>query len=123
MEVILRAWHPENKQFAPTMYWYLDPIGIPRWQKNDEVADVIVSMFTGIKDKNNIDIYSGDVIKVDNDDSINMWMRGETGEVKFIPSRFTLCLKNEDKKMLTADFENCVEIIGNIYENPELITI
>lgn len=80
-----------------------------------------VGEYTGIKDKNGSEIFEGDILQVDNNKSIDKWMRGETGEVKFIPARFTLCLKNGDKKMLTEDFEDCVEVIGNIYDNPDMI--
>ena len=81
----------------------------------------VLMQYTGIKDKTGKEIYEGDILKVDNNETIDMWMRGEVGEVKFIPSRFTLCLKNDDKKMLTEDFEDCVTVIGNVFENHELL--
>ena len=101
-------------------WWYWDLFISPAIQQNGLDTRKESEQYAGIKDKTGKKIYSNDVIKVDDHESIDKWMRGEIGLVKFIPSRFTLCLSSGDKKMLTNDFEDCVTVIGNICENPKL---
>lgn len=69
--------------------------------------------FIGLKDKNEKKIYEGDILK---------FVYGQLSEVIFYGARFVL----DDKKRPTVfDYitsPNLYEIIGNIYENPELLT-
>jgi hypothetical protein len=131
MEIKFKAWDEARNEMldhGQFRFKYTYDGGISLHRKNELGIEIPIKngrknlrAFTGIVDKMGNEIYNGDILKVDNNDTIDMWMRGETGEVKFIPSRFTLCLKNGDKKMLTSDFEDCVTIIGNIYQNPDVI--
>jgi len=79
--------------------------------------------YTGIKDKNDIDIYEGDVIEfiqTHEDGSGNTLHLGvvtwEDG------SLYSKSIKNEISRGMGGMSKNCTrEVIGNIYENPELI--
>ena len=77
----------------------------PRWT---------VEQFTGLKDKNEKEIYEGDIFKSNNE---YKW-----DSVKFKNSMFQVNLRGARIYPLYELFEdvNNVEVIGNIHQNPKL---
>jgi len=84
---------------------------IAEWIGNQE-RGVILIQYTGLKDKNGKEIYEGDVIK-----------RSEVNyahEVIFKDAAF--CRQRiDDKAIGSLEWPQDFEVIGNIYENPELL--
>ena len=69
-----------------------------------------IMQFTGSKDINNIEIYEGDYML---DSHSGCW-----GEVKFYKGAFIVEFDNEIQDLYDW---TCECVIGNIYENPELL--
>ena len=72
--------------------------------------------FTGLQDKNGVDIYEGDLI------SLHDNQRGFT-KVLFINAYVGgwLLVRNNNECSLGARRREDLEVIGNIYQNPELL--
>ena len=71
---------------------------------------MILRQCTGLKDKNSKLIYEGDVVRINNKDIyIVEWLSTY--------SQFHI----EDYGVLDITLSSTYEVIGNIYENPELL--
>ena len=80
--------------------------------------DIILMQYTGLKDKNGKEIYEGDIVKYTMRDNFG----GETGTsvVRWNDNCCGFRPFSCDYELDKREFE-IIEIIGNIYENPELI--
>ncbi|ENZ5531743.1 YopX family protein [Enterococcus faecalis] len=85
------------------------------WWSFDEVE---IMQSTGLKDKNGVDIFEGDL--VEHDDNINgTWETFEACEIVYDGDYAQFCFKNDASNFLSYYRNLC--IIGNIHENPELL--
>lgn len=85
--------------------------------------EIVLMQYTGLKDKNGVEIYEGDIVKVDGDYE-KMFEVSGVNEIKFYCGSFmvgdyikplTYFVRAEDTS------KSFMEIIGNIWENPELL--
>ena len=73
----------------------------------DVVTDYPLMQYTGLKDQNGVEIYEGDVVSLDNRETFK--------EFKWVGCGYFF-----DDDSPISDYTN-IEVIGNIYENKELI--
>ena len=114
-EIKFRCWDGKNmhfNQFMISAYGNINKvepaIEFHSW-KNE---DWILMQYTGIKDREGKDIYEGDIIKVKIGDA------EYTRTVKFDSTRPYLGF--HESGMLLCNSNEYFEIIGNVYENPDI---
>lgn len=119
-EIKFRAWNCRKKEFHEKPI-AISNDGILRMIGDDEWIDTsfIPQQYTGLKDKNGKEIYEGDILKLDSHFSIRIeWADG--GFKVMDVDRIRYINKILDRHI--SDFVIDIwEIIGNIYENPELL--
>lgn len=111
-EIKFRAWLKEAKMmvevtkidFANQQLYFAFHSG--------DIKNTELMQYTGLKDKNGLEIYEGD-IRVD---IINF----SSGPARSVPKPVKWDKRGNRWNFTQNDAEKC-EIIGNIYENPELL--
>ena len=91
---------------------------------HEEFNDFVLQQYTGLKDMNGKEIYEGDVIVIDSDkDKIIYVIVYEYGEYLAITPNKNIDVfgSGYDQLSLSMSGTEDYKIIGNIYENPELI--
>jgi hypothetical protein len=105
-EIKFRAWDKLNKKM-------LDDADLWEWSYETVFRscdhECILMQFTGLKDKNGKEIYEGDILG-----------DGIVVEVQFHDGKFVGVQSNK-KYSLGDCCGNYGRILGNIYENPELL--
>lgn len=128
MKLKFRAWDKKNKTMHEVeLIDFIDNIGYlsiedGRGDWYSFEVDTILMQSTGLKDKNGVEIFEGDIVKKTN---------GSIGYVVYLQQEagFVVVLKKSDYRLghrnTGEPYKEATnhEIIGNVYENPELLEV
>jgi uncharacterized phage protein (TIGR01671 family) len=93
------------------------------WQNVEDGIYINVCEFTGLHDKNGKEIWEGDIVDTDTDKGMQVHIGGYWETVGGNGNGVHISNKNETRVFGVSPFnqDNAIEVIGNIYENPELL--
>lgn len=115
-EIKFRVYDKENKNIYPVGGYFFEEEGLGDFDLAQTNKRYTLMQFTGLKDKNGKEIYEGDIAWVYYEPIEDGKLFSEPAVCKYDEGGFEW---NTGKAVCTAD-QTC-EIIGNIYENPELL--
>lgn len=88
-----------------------------------EVDPETVCQYTGLKDMNGKKIFEGDIIKIPDDYNEFGHNAGEIYEIYFCYGGFRLKPKYSKARGYWLEDDRTVEVIGNIFDNPEILEV
>lgn len=115
--------HVTGLYFDSKEVQYTDEFGILRFIKFE---NTILMQSTGLKDKNDKEIFEGDILTdghttgdIRNHPTLGFYMVDESSKEGYLSDTVGIEYFEEAKEFM----KNNIEVIGNIYENPELLEV
>ena len=122
-DIKFRAWYKKSKVIIP---WDLisesRTLAILVNNHNRNISNCVLMQYTGMKDKNGKDIYEGDIVEC--------WFgydRTFKAKIIFQDGCFEIQEPQDKNGVILRDYlkyftcNNAVSVIGNIYENPNIL--
>lgn len=116
-----RAWDKETQLLINVLVidWLNELVDLEGGRIDRQFDEVELIQSTGLKDKNGVEIFEGDIVK-----TLGADLEETLSTIKFAEGAFCV-----DHKNLGTEFEflyfvdSPLEVVGNIYENPELLEV
>ena len=135
-EIKFRAWDKKHS-YMDDEFWIdsrgniYDRARITYDTPNTEVEQAkddrfILMQYTGLNDINGVEIYEGDIVTATWYDDIVIMQLSLTGKVQYHSGWLAFVIWDEQRKTM-SEINGCgfrdweIEVIGNIYESPELL--
>ena len=116
----------ENEVIMTQKVYFENGLPVDRDLDNFVFKEIELMQSTGLKDKNGKEIFEGDILTdghttgdIKNHQTLGFYMVDDEGIERFFSD--TASLEDFDEDMKYAS--EILEIIGNIYENPELLEV
>lgn len=127
----------EDYEYNPPLVFRLDQVfkknsnydDYEDFEYNDITDKVEVMQYTGLHDKNGKEIYEGDIVKVNLHNYDYGFKQDEIGQIKFVDGSFGFYREISKTEYYFNDLATEVgygeidyyEVIGNVWENKELL--
>lgn len=124
-----RVWCPTSKHFSTQPWLSCDGVML-KWEHTGDqqtLTDIrfdnyVIQQYTGLKDKNDKEIYEGDIVHYLFDGA----SYPKEAQDKYLTCVYDsdfggFCFDDADSSYYWAEVRGYVEVVGNIFENPELL--
>lgn len=126
-EIKFRCWDKENKEMLDVEYLHWDDctrefsIRTTMYTDYFDIEDMILMQYTGLKDKNGKEVYLGDILEYTFTDYKGKKLWKERYIIKENISGWEMRKITKPREHRSLSLIKKYKIIGNIYENPELL--
>ena len=122
-DIKFRAWSDEDKQMLYGLDAIVGEYDGYKYNLND-IDELPIMQYTGLNDCKGREVYEGDIILYNGFYIGDHREDGGRGVVKFTNGSYDVHIENKSQHELWNIVNNCCgEVVGNIYENFELLEV